>query len=123
MGREQGGDLVDHESSRSRGAQVPGPGIGDEQRLGLVEVAGEGPREHRGEPAGHHDAHVPARSQSCGGRLERLTRIVDVLEHAMTDHEVERCRRDVLGKVAGVADDSSDTPRRVEVGLGSPPVE
>ena len=66
-------------------------------------MAGRDPREHGGVPLRDHEAEPAAGPQHLAGGDQRLGRVVDDLEHAVAQHEVDAAGRDEVGEVLGVA--------------------
>jgi hypothetical protein len=73
-----------------------------EQLNGLVEVPGQCPGDHAGEPAGDHDAERATGAQGLMDRGQGLVRLVDHFEHTVAEHQIGPTRFDVVQQISSI---------------------
>lgn len=121
MGREQGLDLGLNEPARPHGPDVPVCRRTFEQGLRHDKISGERAGDNGRIASGHDEADMSSRTQHRGDCGQGRCGIVNVLEHTVTQHEVERSRRDVVEQIGGVALNARDGAR--ETSLGATPMQ
>ncbi len=115
------GELLGGEAAGERVAGAPAPGGVGEGLARLGEVPGEGAGEHGAAESGGEQAEGAGGAEGGDRVADALGRVLDVLEHAVTEHDVEAVALDDVEQAVRVALDAPDAVG--DAGLGGPALQ
>ena len=110
------GQLFDREAAGQRVALTRPSGRVGEQPARLGQPAGRDASDDSSNPVGREDARHPTGPQHRCHRGQRSGGVVDDLQHAVTQHQVDRSGRDELSEAGGIPLNGPDLPTRPAFG-------